>query len=137
MNSFEKLELGFKLKHGYKITPQIHSFFLNTFEDKNALHHNESYAKQKGFQSVVMHGGILAGFVSHFVGQALPVQNTVLLSTEYRFLKPNFVNDALEIEGEITQKTDAAKAVVFHLKIFNKTQEYLCARVLLQVGFLE
>jgi acyl dehydratase len=38
------------------------------------LHIDDDYARSKGFKQKVMHGNILCGFLSRFVGELLPVK---------------------------------------------------------------
>src|SRR5262245_51814734 len=52
----------------YTITAAVYEQFLATFGDTNRLHTEDDFARTRGFPERVMHGAILNGFISHFVG---------------------------------------------------------------------
>jgi len=71
--------------HAFTVTPGVYDGFIQTFGDRNPLHTDGAFAVSKGFKGPVMHGNILNGFLSFFVGECLPLKNTF----EFKF---NFKN---------------------------------------------
>ena len=86
----------------YQVTPKVYEIYTNGFDDKNPLHTNEQFAKGKGFSSVVMHGGILTGFLSNFIGEQLPLKNVMIQSYKISFVKPVYLNSMLRFKAVIT-----------------------------------
>lgn len=85
----------------FDLTENAYKAFTDVFNDRNILHTDEEYAKGKGFQSKVMHGNILNGYVSYFVGEVLPIKNVMLVSQSIKYRKPIYLNDSLQFNGEI------------------------------------
>lgn len=134
--SIETIKVGDKHSKEYVITDNVYQAFCKTFGDENPLHIDVKLAQEHGFKDKVMHGGILAGFVSEFVGMHFPGPGSVIHSIEMSFRKANYLHDKLSISAEVTQVTEAVRTVVLTVAIQNLTQNYLCAKAKLQVGVL-
>jgi 3-hydroxybutyryl-CoA dehydratase len=93
---------GDKFEVNYTITPEVYKVYVEGFADKNPLHTDEEFAKQKGFPSVVMHGGILTGFLSNFIGEQLPIKNVMIQAYKITFVKPVFLHTTVTLKAEIT-----------------------------------
>ncbi len=124
---YNDLAEGMTREHDYVITPVVYESFLRAFDDRSPLHVDSVYARQSGFDGPVMHGGILNGFVSHFVGMVWPGRNSLLLSVELRYSRPTYLGDHLRLHARLAQKLDAQQVVVLHLNIFNQTRNELAA----------
>jgi acyl dehydratase len=120
--SYNNLTEGMTQERDYVITPAVYEHFLRAFDDHSPLHVDAAYARACGFDGPVMHGGILNGFVSHFVGMVWPGANSLLLSVELRFLHPAYLGDTLRLQARIAQKLDVQKVVVLHLTFLNQTR---------------
>jgi 3-hydroxybutyryl-CoA dehydratase len=112
---------GDKYQQEYKVDNSIYSGFINTFNDKNPLHTDVQFAKKKGFKNAVMHGNILNGFISHFIGECLPTKDVIIHSQEIKFIKPVYLNDTLQLVMEVEDYFDSVKTVEF--KYFFENQE--------------
>ena len=121
------IALGMTQDREYVITEAVYRHFLGAFDDRSPLHVDAGYAKAQGFEAPVMHGSILSGFVSHFVGMVLPGARSMLLSLELRFLHPSFLGDRLRLQAEVAQKLDSQQVVLLHLKFQNETRGYAAA----------
>lgn len=136
MNGFEKLSESQVVTHSYHLTELVYQGFLHTFDDRNLLHIDENYAKSKGFKSKVMHGNILNGFLSHFIGMVFPGENVIIHSQSIDYKKPSFIGDQIEIQATVDQLVSSVQTALLKIRLQNKTQEYLCAKGKVQVGFL-
>lgn len=135
--SYQEIQKGMKSEKVYQITPEVYGGFTDIFGDKNILHVNDDYAVSHGFNAKVMHGAILNGFISHFVGMEFPCKNTIIQSVHISFKHPNFINDRLKIETVVDQKSDAVKTIILKMTITNLSQQYVAAKAKVQIGFLE
>lgn len=117
----------------YAITPAVYEQFLAAFDDRSPLHVDSAHALAAGFAGPVMHGGILNGFVSHFVGMVFPGVSSLLLSSELRFQQPCYLGDQLRLEAKVAQKLDVQQVVVLHLTFQNLTQKNTAAMGRVQV----
>ena len=80
-----------------------------------------------------MHGGILNGFLSHFVGMVFPGAESLLLSVDLRFSNPSYFNDELLVEARVIHKLDTANVVQIDVTITNLTKSTPTARGRMQV----
>jgi acyl dehydratase len=132
--SFDTIETGARVSRRYTISPAVYSLFLEAFEDVNPVHVDEGYARARGFDGKVMHGAILNGFLSHFIGVHFPGRRALLLSADLRYASPSYLGDMLEIQATVAQKAEAHCVLVLHLKITNLTRNTVAARGRVQVA---
>jgi 3-hydroxybutyryl-CoA dehydratase len=121
----------------YAITPIVYESFLRAFDDRSPIHVDSEYARLSGFADPVMHGAILNGFLSHFVGMIFPGANSLLLSVDLRYLQPSYLGDTLRLEAKVMQRLDAQQVVVLNCTFFNKTRGVNAAAGRLQVKVRE
>jgi 3-hydroxybutyryl-CoA dehydratase len=96
------MNIGDKFEQSFQVTNEIYEGFIRLFNDKNPLHTDGEFALEKGFSSVVMHGNILNGYLSFFIGECLPLKNVIIQTQEIKYFKPVYLNDALTLQAEIT-----------------------------------
>jgi 3-hydroxybutyryl-CoA dehydratase len=135
--TFDQLDVGMARENDYAITLGVYEDFLRTFGDRSPIHTDAGHAKAHGFDGLVMHGAILNGFLSNFVGMVFPGRNTLELSVELRYLKPCYLGDTLRLQGKIAQKLAASSVVVLHVEYRNLTQGVLAANGRVQVRITE
>ena len=108
--------------------------FVALFRDNNPLHCNETFAISKGFKGKVMHGNILNGFLSYFIGECLPTKNVIIHSQEIQFKNPVYLNDELLFTAVIIGIYESVNAVEF--KYDFKTASKIVAKGKIQIGIL-
>ncbi|MFI5151619.1 MAG: MaoC/PaaZ C-terminal domain-containing protein [Bacteroidia bacterium] len=129
------LKKGNTFRKQYQVDPEIYLGFINLFGDKNPLHTDAVFAKGKGFRDCVMHGNILGGFLSHFVGECLPVKNIVIHSQEIIYLLPVYLHDCLTLEVTVLDYFESVN--VFELKFyFQNSGNEKVAKGMLNIGLL-
>ncbi|RYE52804.1 MAG: hypothetical protein EOP48_15675 [Sphingobacteriales bacterium] len=114
------MNVGNTFNQSFSVTAEIYSGFIRLFKDENPLHTNEMFAKEKGFASVVMHGNILNGFISFFIGECLPMKNVIIHTQEIKFNNPCYLGDQLLFEAMITDMVSAVSVVVFKFQFKNQ-----------------
>ena len=125
---YPDISVGMKVSHGYAITPAVYEKFLAAFQDHSPVHVDEAYARQSGFDGRVMHGALLNGFLSHFVGMIFPGKPSLLLAVDLRFSQPSFLGDALQLEATVSQKLDSQNVIVLDVTFKNQTRNTIAAR---------
>src|SRR5450756_1495840 len=130
---YENMVVGMKVRHEYTITTAVYDSFLNAFRDYSPVHVDEAYAQKSGFAGKVMHGAMLNGFLSHFVGMIFPGKPGLLLAVDLRFSQPSFLGDVLQLEAVAGQKLDSQNVIVLDFTFQNLTQKHLAARGRAQV----
>jgi len=129
------MKKGDAFSREFVVTEKIYSTFVEAFNDRNPLHSDESFAKQKGFSSVVMHGNILGGFISYFIGECLPLKNVVLHSQEIKYLRPVYLNDKLFFSALVDEVHDSVHTVVFKF-VFENMEKVKVAKGKIQIGII-
>jgi 3-hydroxybutyryl-CoA dehydratase len=118
------------------ISQDIYNGFINLFRDENPLHVNNTFAQEKGFDGKVMHGNILNGFVSYFIGECLPLKNVIIQTQEIKYMKPVYLNDQLIFHAEVEDVFESVRTVEFKF-YFEKINKVKVARGKIQIGILE
>jgi 3-hydroxybutyryl-CoA dehydratase len=113
----------------------VYEGFMNTFKDTNPLHTNNSFAKSKGFDDIVMFGNILNGFLSYFIGECLPIKNVIIQTQAIKFYNPVFLNDKLKLCAEIVGVHDSVKTVELRY-VFENQNSSRVAKGKIQIGIL-
>ncbi len=129
------MKQGDFFKISYKVTNQVYDGFISTFNDKNPLHVNESYAEDKGFNGKVMHGAILNGFLSNFIGEQLPVKNVIVQTYKIAFLKPVYLNDTLLLKATIADVFESVNCIILKY-VFENDSEIVVAKGEISIGLI-
>lgn len=118
----------------YLLTETVYKGYIQIFDDRNPLHTNREFATDKGFEAEVMHGGILTGFLSNFVGEQLPLKNVIIQSYKIAFLKPVFLNTTLLFKATVTGFYESVNCIIFKYEFKNEKQ--LVAKGELTIGII-
>lgn len=103
------MQKGETYTYKFKVTDKVYNGFIDVFADRNPMHTNEQFAREKGFKSIVMHGNILGGFLSYFIGECLTEKNVMIYSQTIDFKKPVYLNDELVLNASIEEIYDSVK----------------------------
>jgi len=125
---------GFRTEHLYTITPVVYERFVAAFADANRLRIDDGFAQRRGFPERVMHGAILNGFISHFVGVHFPGDGSLLHSVRTQYKSPCHLGDQARIEASVTQVSEAVGVVTMELVLTNLTRSRVAAKAKVQVG---
>lgn len=125
---------GFRTAHRYTISRAVYEHFLQAFQDTNRLHTEDEFAQSRGFAERVMHGVILNGFVSHFVGVHFPGDAALLHSVHTQFKSPCHLGDEILIEGTVMHVAESVGAMTMDLVLTNVTRDRVAAKCKVQIG---
>ncbi len=134
--SYNDLTEGMTQERDYVITPEVYEDFMRVFGDRSPLHVDADYAKVCGFVGPLMHGAILNGFISNFIGMVFPGGRSLELSVDIRFSQPVYLGDTVRLQGKVAQKLDAQRVVVLHLTFLNQTRGGTAANGRVQVKMM-
>ena len=129
------MKKGDRFTKDFHLSREIYEGFLTTFGDRNALHTDRAFAQAHGFESEVMHGNILNGFLSHFVGECLPIRNVIIHSQEIRYSKPVYLNDRLTFLAEISEVFESVHTFELRFQFQNASGQNI-AKGKIQLGVL-
>jgi 3-hydroxybutyryl-CoA dehydratase len=103
----------------FEVSDKIYTGFTELFRDKNPMHMDDAYARERGFRERVMYGNILNGFISFFVGECLPIKNVVLVGQDIKYAKPVYRGDVLGFEAVIDDVFESVGIVEFKYTFAN------------------
>jgi 3-hydroxybutyryl-CoA dehydratase len=132
--SFAEIVEGMALDRDYTLTSSVYEAFLAAFDDRSPVHVDDDYARASGFRERVMHGAILNGFLSNFIGMHFPGRQALWLSVDLRYLAPTYLGDDLNVQAVVAQKVESQRVLVLNIIIRNQTQGVVTARGRVQVA---
>lgn len=119
----------------FAVTKALHAGFIELFGDKNPLHVDDAFATSKGFRGKVMHGNILGGFLSHFIGECLPTKEVIIHSQEIQYKNAVYVNEVLNFEAKVCGVYESVNAVEFKF-LFRNGEGKVVSNGMFQIGLL-
>jgi acyl dehydratase len=135
--SFDRIAEGSEFSQLYRIDDKVYNALVQAFGDENPLHVDDGYARRAGFDRRVMHGAILQGFLSHFVGMCFPGKNSLILSVSLNYHNPSYFGDEVNLTASVRQKAETGRVVVLDLKFVNSVTGKLAASGRAQVAIRE
>ena len=120
--SYDDIFIGQKESFMIKITESMVQTFGNLSGDLNPLHMDTKFAESSSFKKRIVHGMLLSTFFSQLVGMYLPGKNALYFSQTLNFRSPCYIDDEIEVVGEVTEKSDSTKMITVTTSIFNKSK---------------
>jgi len=128
-------KLGDKFKENFVVTGKVYYGFIKIFRDENPLHTDDKFALVKGFKGKVMHGNILNGFLSYFIGECLPTKDVIIHSQEIQFKSPVYLEDELDLIAQVIGIYESVNVIEF--KFYFKSKELkTVAKGKFQIGLI-
>ncbi|MDB5119506.1 MAG: hypothetical protein JWN56_724 [Sphingobacteriales bacterium] len=129
------LKVHDRFEETFTVSDHIYEGFISMFRDKNPLHTDERFAIEQGFNGRVMHGNILNGFLSYFIGECLPVKNVIIHTQSIQFKNPIYLNNKVFFEGVVTNIFESVNAIEFKFSFKNEQLKEV-AKGKIQIGLL-
>ena len=126
---------GDSFQHQFIVNENVYEGFLKLFNDRNPLHTNETFALSKGFKGKVMHGNLLNGFLSYFIGERLPTKDVIIHSQTIEYKKPVYLDDVLSFEATVIGVYESINTVEFKFYFANK-ESVIISKGKIQIGIL-
>ena len=84
--------------------------FAGICGDFNPVHVNKIKASKSVFGKQVVHGALVASFISTVLGMYLPGEGTIYLKQTSNFIKPVFIGDTITAHVKIVEISEKGKA---------------------------
>jgi len=123
--SYNDISIGRQESFIIKITESMVEKFSNLSGDLNPLHMDNEFAESSSFKKRIVHGMLLASFFSQLIGMKLPGKNSLYFSQTLNFRSPCYIDDEIEVVGEVTEKSDSTQIITVSTSIFNKSKTCL------------
>jgi 3-oxoacyl-[acyl-carrier protein] reductase len=85
--------------------------------DDNPLHMNDAYARTSGFQGRVVHGMLLAAWLSRVLGTHFPGPGVLWLSQSIRFARAVYIGDSVEVVVRVKHKAVELRTLVLETTV--------------------
>ena len=115
-------KIGNEFNLNFKISEDIYQGFINLFKDKNPIHTDSNFSSKYGYINKVMHGNILNGFISYFVGEKLPSKKVVIIYQDISFNNPFYLNDKLNFNAVVSELYESVNIVCIKYYFKDKSQ---------------
>lgn len=116
------MKVGDVFNHEFTVSEKVYKGFIDIFKDENPLHTDVAFSASKGFSQVVMHGNILNGFLSYFIGELLPTKDVMIVSQQIDFKKPVYLNDKLSFLAKVNEIHESVNLVEFKYEFVNASK---------------
>jgi 3-hydroxybutyryl-CoA dehydratase len=127
---------GDTFAQSFTVSEPTYNGFVELFKDRNPLHTDTDFAAAKGFKSKVMHGNILNGFLSFFIGECLPTKDVIIHAQEIQFKNPVYLGDELQFKAVIEGFYESVGVVEFKFD-FRNADAKVVAKGKIQIGLLK
>ena len=124
MQKFENINIGDKASFTKTLSETDIYLFCGISGDFNPLHVDEMYASKSLFKRRVVHGLLVASFISTVLGMRLPGPGTIYISQNLKFFAPVYIGDTITASVEVLEKINEKQHVV--LRTFCTNQEGKC-----------
>ena len=123
--NFNEIEIGDSREFKITITNSMVDEFAKISGDFNPLHVDERYAQTTKFGKRVVHGMLLASFLSQMVGMYLPGKHALYSSQTLEFHNPCFVGNEISVTSKVIDKSQSTKIIKIESKISNEENKLL------------
>ncbi len=108
-HSFSDLSLGMHAAITVNISQSDVDSFMSLSGDFSTVHVDDAYAESRGFHQRLVHGVLVASYISRLIGMELPGKHGVLRSLACQFRKPVYAAADLNFVGQITRLVPALR----------------------------
>jgi acyl dehydratase len=122
---YDDIFIGQQESFTINITESMVEKFSNLSGDLNPLHMDNKFAESSSFNKRIVHGMLLATFFSQLIGMKLPGKNALYFSQTLNFRSPCYIDEQIEVVGEVIEKSDSTQIITVSTTIFNKSKTCL------------
>ena len=123
--TFDEIDIGLTKEFQITITESMVKEFSHVSGDFSPIHMDEEYAKSTSFGKRVVHGMLLASFISRVNGMYLPGKHGLYFSQNLEFRNPCFIDDKVKISSIVIDKSESTKILKIESKITNQNDKLL------------
>ena len=127
--TFDEIEIGLTKQFQITITESMVDNFAKLTGDFSPIHMDEDYASTTTFQKRVVHGMLLASFLSKIDGMYLPGKHALYFSHSLDFRPPCFLGDTITISSVVIDKSLSTKILKIESKITNQDGKILLSGI--------
>ena len=123
--TFDEIHIGLSKEFQITITESMVDDFADISGDFSPIHMDNEYAKSTSFKKRVVHGMLLASFLSRIDGMYLPGKHALYFSQDLEFRNPCFIGDTITVFSKVIDKSDSTKILKIESKLTNQENKIL------------
>ena len=127
--TFDEIEIGLTKQFQINITESMVDDFAKLTGDFSPIHMDGDYASTTTFQKRVVHGMLLASFLSKIDGMYLPGKHALYFSQSLDFRYPCFLGDIITVYSIVIDKSISTKILKIESKITNEDGKILLSGI--------
>ncbi len=127
--TFDEIKVGLTRQFQITITESMVEDFAKLTGDFSPIHIDEDYARTTTFQRRVVHGMLLASFLSRMDGMYLPGKHALYFSQSLDFRYPCFIGDIITVSSIVVDKSQSTKILKIESKIINQDNKIILSGV--------
>ena len=121
--TYDEIKIGLSKNFQINITESLVNNFAELSGDFSPIHIDNEYAKTTTFGKRVVHGMLLASFLSRVDGMYLPGKHALYFTQNLEFRNPCFIGDTITVFSKVIDKSDSTKILKIESKITNQDEE--------------
>ena len=123
--TYDEIKIGLSKNLQINITESLVNSFAELSGDFSPIHIDNEYAKTTTFGKRVVHGMLLASFLSRVDGMYLPGKHALYFTQNLEFRNPCFIGDTITVFSKVIDKSDSTKILKIESKITNQENKIL------------
>ena len=121
------LVCGLTEEASFTLSDRFLTDFVSLSGDDAPLHTDPIYARDHGFQDVVVHGAGIYALISNFVSNSIPGPCYLWLSSSIKYHKPVYLGQTIRIIGVVKQISQALGTVSLGISIYTDDNSMVCS----------
>lgn len=95
------IRVGDKAVRNFVVDEGAMQWFQRVSEDTSRIHCDPDFAHARGYEGVIVYGGVMLAHLSHLLGTAIPGQRGMSISWSIKYRDPLYVGESAIIEIEV------------------------------------
>lgn len=105
------IRIGDRAEHRFIVEKEDMAWFQKISADSSLIHTNAEFARSRGFDDVIVYGGLMLAHLSHVLGMQIPGAAGTSLRWTIDYRRPLYVGAEAGIEFEVTGVSPATGVV--------------------------
>ena len=139
--SFDELTEGQTFQTFFSLSESSVQQFIDGTGDRSPIHVSKAAAMSRGFVDRVVHGAFLTSLATAVVGMDFPGENAIIHSIQFRFHRPVYIDQSIQLIFLVSQLSASVKSAVLKATILSSGEQVQkqvkLATGTIQVGFTE
>jgi len=98
---------GNVVEHAFVVDDAAMQAFITLSNDRSAVHTDAAYARSRGFDGVIVYGGLMLAQLSHVLGGHIPGDHGVSTRWSIDYRRPLYVGERALLRFEVLNVSEA------------------------------